>query len=393
MKLAHLADVHLGFRAYHRQNTLGINQREADVANAFRLVVGGVIEEQPDAVVVAGDLFHQVRPTNAAIVFAFQQIQRLRAALPEAPIIVIAGNHDTPRSSETGSILRLYQELGVDVALDGAQRFVYPALDLSVLAVPHQALRDPERPSLRPEGTQKRQVLVLHGEIAGVYPTELSAATWGVGTALVQPGEIHANEWSYVALGHYHVQHRVDDRAWYAGALEYVTSNPWGEIRDEARRPVAGKGWLMVDVDTGTVSRRPVSLARQVIDLPALYGDGVQATDLDGMLRERLEGIVGGWSEQIVRQVVFNVPRSVARGLNHDAIRRVKAEALHYHLDLRRPDSVTTIGVGPGGRRQPLAEVLRDYLGKRPLPAELDREQFVRAGVALLESVVRDEEG
>jgi len=393
VKLAHLADVHLGFRAYHRQNALGINQREADVANAFRLAVGAIIDERPDAIVIAGDLFHQVRPTNAAIVFAFQQIQRIRAALPEAPIIVIAGNHDTPRSSETGSILRLYQELGVDVALDGAQRFVYPALDLSVLAVPHQALRDAERPSLRPEGTVRHQVLVLHGEIVGVYPKESSAATWGGGTALVQPGEIHASEWGYVALGHYHVQHQVDDRAWYAGALEYVTSNPWGEIRDEGRRSIGGKGWLMVDVDAGKVSRRPVTLARRVIDLPPLYGEEVQASDLDRMLRERLDGVEGGWAEQIVRQVVFNVPRSVARGLNHDAIRRVKAEALHYHLDLRRPDAVTTIGVGPGGKRQPLADVLRDYLGKRPLPAELDREQFVQAGLALLESVVRDEEG
>src|SRR6185312_330521 len=57
-----------------------------------------------------------------------------------APVILIAGNHDTPRSSETGSILRLFEELGIDVASDEARRFVYPALDLSVLAVPHQLL-------------------------------------------------------------------------------------------------------------------------------------------------------------------------------------------------------------------------------------------------------------
>ena len=113
--------------------------------------IDGVIEARPDAVVVAGDLFHSVRPTNAAIVFAFRQFQRLREALPEAPVVLIAGNHDTPRSTETGSILRLFEELGVDVASDEARRFVYPALDLSVLAVPHQALigRHPARRSGR----------------------------------------------------------------------------------------------------------------------------------------------------------------------------------------------------------------------------------------------------
>ena len=148
VKVAHLADPHLGARQYHRQTAAGINQREADVARAFRLAVDGVIAAAPDLVVVAGDLFHSVRPTNAAIVFAFRQMQRLREALPGAPIVLVAGNHDTPRSVETGSILRLFEELGVDVAADQARRLVYPKLDVAVLAVPHQALVS-ERPPLR----------------------------------------------------------------------------------------------------------------------------------------------------------------------------------------------------------------------------------------------------
>ncbi|MCU0621560.1 MAG: metallophosphoesterase [Gemmatimonadales bacterium] len=99
MKLAHLADPHLGIRQYHRLTPAGINQREADVANAFRAAIDDVIAVRPDAVVVAGDLFHAVRPSNAAIVFAFRQFQRLREALPAAPVVLIAGNHDTPRRS------------------------------------------------------------------------------------------------------------------------------------------------------------------------------------------------------------------------------------------------------------------------------------------------------
>ena len=152
MKLAHIADSHLGIRQYHRQTPTGINQREADVANAFRGVIDDVIAQRPDVVIIAGDLFHSVRPTNAAIVFAFRQFQRLRDALgPEVPIIIVAGNHDTPRSSETGSILRLFEELGISVAIDEARRFDFPALDLSVLAVPHPALLDPDPPEIRPE--------------------------------------------------------------------------------------------------------------------------------------------------------------------------------------------------------------------------------------------------
>src|SRR3954466_9906846 len=155
VKVDHLADPHPGARHYHRQTSAGINPREADVARAFRLAVDGVIAAAPELVVVAGDLFHSVRPTNAAIVFAFRQFQRLREALPTAPIVLIAGNHDTPRSTETGTILRLFEELGVDVATDEARRWVYPALDFSVLAVPHQALVSGTRPVLRPDGAER----------------------------------------------------------------------------------------------------------------------------------------------------------------------------------------------------------------------------------------------
>jgi exonuclease SbcD len=115
VELAHIADRHLGIRQYHRQTAAGINQREADVAHAFRAAVDGVIEVRPDVVVVAGDLFLSVRPHERAIVFAFRQFQRLRDALPKAPIVLIAGSHDTPRSRESGSILRRFERLGVDV--------------------------------------------------------------------------------------------------------------------------------------------------------------------------------------------------------------------------------------------------------------------------------------
>ena len=390
MRIAHLADIHLGFRQYHRQTPFGINQREADVAGVFRAAVDGVIAARPDAILVAGDLFHAVRPTNQAIVFAFQQLQRLRAALPEAPIVVIAGNHDTPRSTETGSILRLYAELNVDLALDEPRRLAWPALGLSVLAVPFQTLRGGERPVFRPDGPEPHQVLLVHGEVEGVYPPEISGAAWG--GVLLSRDEVHAADWSFVALGHYHVQDAVEPGMWYAGALEYVSSNPWGELRDESRRGVPGKGWLLADLATGEVTRQAVPQARRVIDLPALYGDGATAADLDRLIRERLDSIEGGWADQIVRQVVFNVPRTVARQLDHAVIRSVKAEALHFHLDLRRPVATTGTGMDEQGRRKPLTEVLGDYLQNRPLPADLDRDGFVRAGVELLEQVIRDEE-
>jgi exonuclease SbcD len=388
VRLAHLADPHLGIRQYHRQTPSGINQREADVARAFRLAVDGVIGARPDAVVIAGDLFHSVRPTNAAIVFAFKQLQRLREALADAPIVLVAGNHDTPRSAETGSILRLFEELGVDVAVDEARRLEYPALDLSVLAVPHHALVGAERPALRPEGAARHQLMVLHGEIEGVLPTQRHTVEYG--GALIGLRELAVEEWTYIALGHYHVQHEVAPHAWYSGSLEYVGTNIWGELADEAEQGIRGKAWLLADLDRGTVEREPVPPSRPIIDLEPIRGEGLGAEALDQLIEDRLHAVPGGVADRIVRLRVYDVPRHIARELDHASIRAWKSEALHFHLDIRRPEVHRTVGVGAPGRRQTLPDLVRDYLRGRPLPAELDREAFVRLGGELMDSVERD---
>src|SRR5207247_9898170 len=145
------ADLHLGFRQFDRQTPRGTNQREADIAEAFRRAVDDLLEQKPDLIVIAGDIFHSVRPTNAAILFFFRELHRLRTGLPVSPIVAIAVEHDTPRSTETGTILRLYEALGVDLAIEAPGRVVYLKLDCAVLAVPRQAPAQAERPAPGPE--------------------------------------------------------------------------------------------------------------------------------------------------------------------------------------------------------------------------------------------------
>ena len=388
MKLAHIADPHLGIRQYHRQTSSGINQREADIAQAFRNAIDGVIAARPDAVVVAGDLFHSVRPTNYAIVFAFRQFQRLREALPDAPVVLIAGNHDTPRTVETGSILRLFEELGIAVATDEPRRLVYPELDLSIFAVPRSAILSAEPPALLPERSQKHQVLVAHFEVEGEYPLGHVATDYG-GT-VINRRELHLDDWTYIALGHYHTQHQIARNAWYAGSLDFIGPNIWGEAADDVGHGSHGKGWLLVDLEQQRVERRPVPAARRVLDLEPIRAEGQSAEALDAMVAARTAAIPGGVSDQIVRLRVFEIPRYVAREMDHAAVRGFKADALHFQLDFRRPEAHRTTGVGAPGRRQTLPELVSSYLERRPLPAELDRAEFVRLGRDLMDNVERD---
>jgi hypothetical protein len=70
----------------------------------------------------------------------------------------------------------------------------------------------------------------------------------------------------------------------------------------------------------------------------------------------------------------------------------LKSRALNFQVDLRRPQAQRNItSVGPGAKRQTLNETVRDFLGRRPLDAELNRETFVTLGVEYLESAGRAE--
>ena len=389
MKLAHLADLHLGFRQYDRQTPRGGNQREADVADAFRRAVDDLLEQRPDLILVAGDVFHSVRPTNPAILFLFQQLHRLRTGLPDTPVVMIAGHHDTPRSVETGTILRLYEALGVEVVVDQARRITFSRLDCSVLAVPHQALMQAERPAMRPQRGTTLNVLLVHGALPGVGERR---GTMEYGGAPLQLEDLAPAQWDYVAMGDYHVAHQVEANAWYAGSIEYVTPNPWGQMQDEEEYGVHGKGYLLAHLPAARVEFRHVTLARRHIDLPTIDGKGLTPKQLDERIAANVAAAKPVIDGQIVRQLVFDVSRATARDLDHAAIRGYKARALHYQLDLRRPEAQRAEAVGPLSHRQTLPETVQTFLEHRPLDADLDRAEFVRLGVDYVTRVGREGE-
>ncbi|UCG87067.1 MAG: exonuclease SbcCD subunit D [Gemmatimonadota bacterium] len=391
MKLAHLADLHLGFRQYYRLTPNGVNQREADVAQAFGRAIDDLVQVEPDLILLAGDLFHSVRPTNAAILHAFNQLRRLRVELPGAEIIIVAGNHDTPRSVETGSILRLFEALGgIHVVATAITELVFDHLDLSVVCVPHAALMAGQSGISLPGLNRCKRILVTHGEIAGALSRESSNLEYG--GALVEPGDLQVDSWDYVALGHYHVASKVATNAWYCGALEYVSTNPWGELLDEAREGRRGrKGWLLVQLEEELqVEFRPVPLARNLVDLEPIQGDGLGAADLDRVIAERVASVPDGIADNIVRQVVFDVPRPIARDMDQQQIREFKAKALHYNLDIRRPPTERTVGIGAPGRRQTLSELVSDYLSRRVLTAEVDRKELMSLAAEYMNEVEQD---
>ena len=379
LRLVHLSDLHLGYRQYQRVTPRGINQREADVGQSFTRALDKVIELAPDVVLIGGDVFHQVRPTNTAILHAYLQFARLRAALPNAEIVMVAGNHDMPRAAETGCILRLFVPLGLHV-IDGEARAIdFPHLDLSVLAV---ADNQYERPKLVPPGTQKYNVLLLHGEVEGMlspFSTSREAAA-----REIPQDELHGPEWDYIALGHYHVYRRVGPNQYYSGSIDYTSTNTWGERAEEALAGVPGKGIIEHDLATGAHTFHPLAPSREFVDLPTLSARGLTTEEVNARIADAVEGWPGGIDEKIVRLVIRDLPRHITRQLDHKQLRDYRRRALHFHLDTRRPEMIRSVGHGSPGKRPSLADFVRDKLRERMVSGDVDRDALVELGLRYL---------
>jgi DNA repair protein SbcD/Mre11 len=384
LRLVHLSDLHLGYRQYQRLTPGGINQREADVASTFRAAIDRVIELSPDVVLVAGDVFHTVRPTNQAILHAFVQFSRLVQSLPNAEIVLVAGNHDSPRSTETGGILPLLAQLGLQVVDREARRLSFPNRDLSILAVPD--VHGIEVPALTPDPDARFNLLVLHGEIQGALP---DAATPGDRAAIeIAPADLHASRWDYVALGHYHVYREVAPNAYYSGSIDYTSVNTWGELYEERIAGLDGKGFIERDLVTGRHTYHTLPSARLLIDLPPINARGMTAAEIDERIRAAVEACDHrrGIEDKIVRLLVRDVPRHIARELDHRAIRDYKRRALNFQLDIRRPDVYRLQAAGGPGRRQmDLKDIVADKLRMRPLDAGVDRDVLVARAISYID--------
>jgi exonuclease SbcD len=384
LKIAHLADLHLGYRAYHRVNPRGGNVRESDVADAFRQAVNRMVELRPDLVLVAGDVFHTVRPSNSSIADAFRQFSLLANRLPDVPIVMIAGNHDSPRSADTGNILNLFREIdGVRVVCDECRSIRLPEIDTSILCLPHVSLSTGEQPAMEPDSGSKHNVLMMHVGVEGPRAAEKINYTSEYGGAVISEDRIRWSDWDYVALGHHHTVTQLEPNAWYSGGLERTSANIWFE-REE-------KGFLVYGTNTGRAEFEAVA-TRPIVDLPRIEAGGLGAEELDEAIRTHVEAIPDGLQNKIVRLVIYDAARAVVRELNHKRIREWKAEAVHFHLDARPPEARRRLGNNAPVRRQTLQEQVASYLRKnwKLRDPKLQQEQLVEMGVAYVDRTAEE---
>ena len=358
MIVAHLSDLHLGFRAYGRAER-GVDVRERDVAAAFERASQEVVNAGPDVVVIAGDVFDRPDPPAGAVVALARGLEVLRAGLPEAPVVLVAGPRDTPRrQGDPGALAAFDTFPNVEAATGLMRSILIERLGLHVCLVPYRALtRHP--PALpEPDPRMKWNLLVLHAQ-EGARGESVR----------VDPGE-----WSYVALGGEHRRRKVADGAHYSGSLERVALDPWSEAADE-------KGFLVVEMASGrtefhTIPGRPVVALAPV---KVGHGDPVR---LRRRVMEVTAEVPGGIAGKIVRLRLEGATPADLLALQGKALRELRGAALHLAVEAGRELWV------PADAWLPL-EAPR--LLREAVTAELGRDGLLDdAAVAVLERGIPD---
>ncbi len=268
MNLLHFSDTHLGYSEYNKIDPkTGINQREQDFYNAWQQVIDSVFKLKPDVVLHTGDLFHTPRPSNRAIRVALESIQKISDA--GIPLVIISGNHETPRIKATGSI---FESITLFTNVYGAFESKYERFrigDCDFHCVPHCSLTEELETafkSVRILKDAKKNVFLTHGAWTGKQ-------YYGMGEfneqRLPDVEQALGLSFDYIALGHYHKKLDVKDNASYCGSTERTSLNEHGNTT----------GFLMVDLETGKKNYHKIK-SRPMIKLPIVDCRGKTASNI-----------------------------------------------------------------------------------------------------------------
>ncbi len=366
MKLVHLADLHLGYRAYNRLTSKGLNIRERDVIKAFKESLDRVSAINPDIIIMAGDIFHRPRPGNTSIYLCIKFLLDFRKVC-SAPVVMISGNHEASKSLENENILKVIEATvpGVKVIDRQIEQFVLQERSISILGVPYNALCGFEKTSLLPDNNYKYNILTIHGSYESIKCPELD--TYGQ-ASLLNAENINQAKWDYVALGHYHKYTKLAENTFYSGAIERTSSNIW----QEAQEP---KGFIEYNLETGEQVFHSLESPRKVVDVKRIDVNNLTAEEINLKIGQEVSKIAD-IEDSIIRLTLENIDNNAIRNLDYAKLRSYRKKALHFRLNLIKKSPALQTRESSLKEGKDLFEFFEDDLKNFELAAGLNKEKF-----------------
>lgn len=409
IRIAHMADTHLGYRALPHTTAdgrggdpseRGENIRQRDVRASFQEAIVQILEahlaEPIDLFVHAGDVFNSPTPKADDIAAVIRASRRLE----EAGIyqIWIAGNHDMPgglahrgafeilRASATSSERAYFM---ADPIIAGAA-FEVGGMTVQVDGYPHGAARYAANAGYhqveRREDAALR-IAIAHGEVDKTGDLHQGQHSVPIGAG---------SPYDYIALGHIHNRYTADTAAGFALMPGPTERYGW---RDQN----APTGWVLATLDPRAEGWHVLEsytsvTARPMIDLGELE---VHIGDTTGYVSaeilNRVLSIEGGWIDPpnargdidaaIWRIHLTNYPPGM-RHIIHNLEERFSTRLWHLQIDTTEAAATWSAPMGTVGSRMPtIEEMFTEFLTERSeeLGAEFG-EQLRERGISALEA-------
>ncbi|WP_321507474.1 DNA repair exonuclease [uncultured Methanoregula sp.] len=377
MKLIHIADTHLGLSAFNRLDPeSGMNLREKQIYDNFLRGINDIINQKPDCVVHAGDLFDTVKPKTKAYTTVLEALERLHTA--GIPLVIIAGNHSMVKTRYTTSPYEILKYHKADVT--AAFRFQYEKVEIGDTMfhlIPNM---------LRPEDYRTaydavelspthHNVLVTHGLATAIKDKRLATVA-----EHELDGTILSEKFDYIALGHYHRQCQITDNAWYSGSPEFLT---YGEIKDE-------KGGLVVD--TGSHAVRHLELPKTpMADLGTIACEGVHPGDITDEIITRVgaRSLPDGSMAQVT---LDSLSREHGKGIDMKHLAGVRGQLLDLKIRVKAKGEESPVPLQQDIRMIDYLQEFSSFIDKQQMTEK--QKAFVLArGREVLQGVMEEHRG
>ena len=284
MKILHTSDWHLGQQFYNYD-------RAEEHRDMLRQIADIVRDEQPDAMVVSGDIFHTGNPSSAAVEMYNHALLDMHRACPDMQIVVTAGNHDSAVRLVVNNAL--WEHFNVTVVGHMARNndenrtpdYASHIVEVTgkdgktigyIAAVPHcyEANYPAADPNLQRHDRAVAYYSGLAKHIADINADNLPVVLMAhmavsgsdfsghdqIGGMECQEAETLGTGYDYIALGHIHTPQNVNSRARYCGTPIAVNFGEKGE-----------HSVSIVEVEHGMVpviATRAIKNIRPLIDVP-----------------------------------------------------------------------------------------------------------------------------
>ncbi|WP_435128179.1 DNA double-strand break repair protein Mre11 [Halobaculum sp. D14] len=248
-RVIHTGDTHIGYRQYHSP------ERRQDFLDAFEAVVADAVDEDVDAVVHAGDLFHDRRPDLPDLLGTLSALRRLDDA--GVPFLAVVGNHESTRG---GQWLDLFESLGLATRLDADPVVVGDTAFYGLDHVPESRRDRLEYDFASPPAAADTAALVSHGLFE-----PFAHANWDTETVLTESSV----DFDAVLLGDNHAPGTAEVRGtWvtYCGSTERASATERdgrgynivtfdadrdGDAVDIRRRALDTRPFVFIDAELG----------------------------------------------------------------------------------------------------------------------------------------------